>query len=198
MRSKTDGEAGLQTSRILTLAAEPVGGRKTHARNFPAGQPLAGLRAETLVWLVPGGLTSTRGARPVLSSELGLLRGCLPSRTHDPCLRNRHLSGGGAAADVFVEDARDQGLIRKPFLGSAPFEHLEVGGRQTDIDARVFPQITPGRLDCGLLRSVLVLHGPEFALFIGRDQVFFLIVVKSAVFHEGSPSPRRLVALRLG
>jgi hypothetical protein len=43
-----------------------------------------------------------------------------------------------------VEDARDQGLIWKPFLGGAPFEHLEVGGRQTDIDARIFAPVPLG------------------------------------------------------
>jgi len=28
-------------------------------------------------------------------------------------------------------------LIRKPFLGSALFEHLEIGGREAEVDARI-------------------------------------------------------------
>ncbi len=63
-------------------------------------------------------------------------------------------SGGGVAADIFVEDARDQGLIRKPFLRSAPFEHLEIRGREANVNARILPQVTLGRLDCGLLRAL--------------------------------------------
>jgi hypothetical protein len=91
----------------------------------------------------------------------------------------------GVAADVFVQDARDQALIRKSFLRGALFEHLEVGARVAD--AGILPQVTPGCLHCGLLRRLLVLHGPEFAALIGGDQVPFRIIMKSAPFHAGSP-----------
>src|SRR6266481_2364327 len=122
----------------------------------------------------------------------GLARGpdrfhkCLPSKAAVSACSSGLVSGGGAAADVFVEDARDQALIRKSFLCSAPFEHLKVGAREADVNARILPQVTPGCPDCSLLRRLLVLHGPEFAALICGDQLPFLVIMKSALFHADS------------
>jgi len=62
--------------------------------------------------------------------------------------------GRGATADVFVEDARDQALIRKPFFRSAPFAHLKVRRREADVNPRTLPKVAPGRLDSSLLREL--------------------------------------------
>src|SRR2546426_5650427 len=97
-----------------------------------------------------------------------------------------------------MEDACDQALIREPFFHSAPLKHVEVGGGQADVDARILPHVAPGRLDGGLLRAFLVLHGSEFAALVCGDQPLLLVIMKSALLHSGSPFLRFLVALRLG
>src|ERR1700719_461166 len=80
-------------------------------------------------------------------------------------------AGRTTTADVFVEDARDQALIRKPFFHSALFEHFEVGGGHADIDARILPHVAPGCLGRGALRPFLVLYGPELAALVGGDHL---------------------------